>query len=190
MPVMTLPLLEGLDGVQKMSKSLGNYIGIAEPASEIFGKLMSISDELMWRYIELLSHAPLSEVQGWRDHVAGGGNPRDIKVRFAREIVTRYHSAMAADQALSEFEARFQRGVIPDDLPEFELAAGDGGLPIANALKAAGLTSSTSDALRMIKQGAVKLDGEKIQDKGLCLAAGTRCVAQVGKRRMARILVK
>jgi tyrosyl-tRNA synthetase len=185
--ILTMPLLEGLDGVNKMSKSLGNYVGISEPANEIFGKLMSVSDELMWRYIELLSLESLETIQQWKQEVESGRNPRDIKVQFAQEIVTRFHNQLAAEQALADFEARFQRGAIPDDLPEVSIKVQDGQLPIAQALKQAGLVASTSEALRMIDQGGVKLDGEKLSDKGLNLARGASVVAQVGKRKFARI---
>ena len=185
--ILTMPLLEGLDGVNKMSKSLGNYVGINEPATEIFGKLMSVSDELMWRYIELLSFEPLAVVRGWKREVEGGRNPRDIKVTFAQEIVARFHSRAEAESALADFEARFRQGEIPADLPEVALAAGAEGLPIAQVLKAAGLTASTSEALRMIDQGGVKLDGEKVSDKALRLTAGRTVVLQVGKRKFARI---
>jgi tyrosyl-tRNA synthetase len=185
--ILTMPLLEGLDGVNKMSKSLGNYVGINEPATEIFGKLMSVSDELMWRYIELLSFEPLAVVRGWKREVEAGRNPRDIKVTFAQEIVARFHSRAEAERALADFEARFRQGEIPADLPEVALTAGAAGLPIAQVLKAAGLTASTSEALRMIDQGGVKLDGEKVSDKALRLTAGRTVVLQVGKRKFARI---
>lgn len=185
--VLTMPILEGLDGVQKMSKSLGNYIGIHEPPNEMFGKLMSVSDELMWRYIELLSFQPLSQVAQWKKEVGEGRNPRDIKVTFAQEIVARFHSKAEADGALADFEARFRQGAMPDEMPEVTLAGGAEGLPISQALKQAGLTASTSDALRMIDQGGVKLDGEKLSDKALKLKSGETVVAQVGKRKFARI---
>jgi tyrosyl-tRNA synthetase len=187
--ILTMPLLEGLDGVNKMSKSLGNYVGIQEPANEIFGKLMSVSDELMWRYIELLSFEPLETIRGWRDEVRAGRNPRDVKVAFAQEIVARFHGKDAADRALTDFEARFRRDEIPADMPEVRLQADGEGLPIAAVLKQAGLTPSTSDALRMLAQGGVKLDGEKVSDKSLKLAAGTTAVLQVGKRKFARVTV-
>ncbi len=185
--ILTMPLLEGLDGVNKMSKSLGNYVGINEPPNDIFGKLMSISDELMWRYIELLSFAPLSDVNQWKRSVADGANPRDIKVRFAQEIVARFHSKAAADAALADFEARFKQGGVPDTMPEVALAAPNG-LAIAQVLKQAGLTPSTTEATRMIEQGGVKLAGEKVSDKALKLAAGTY-VLQVGKRKFARVTI-
>ncbi|MEW6313092.1 MAG: tyrosine--tRNA ligase [Pseudomonadota bacterium] len=184
--ILTMPLLEGTDGVNKMSKSLGNYIGITESPEQIFGKLMSISDELMWRYIELLSFESLATVRQWRKEVAGGRNPRDIKVGFAQEVVARFHGRAAADHALADFEARFRQGVLPEDMPQLDLPAGNG-LAITQLLKQAGLTTSTSEAVRMIEQGGVKLDGEKISDKALQLKAGVTVVAQVGKRKFARI---
>ncbi len=187
--VLTMPILEGLDGVQKMSKSLGNYIGIHEPPNEMFGKLLSVSDDLMWRYIELLSFQPLTQVAKWKTETEEGRNPRDIKVLFAQEIVTRFHSRAAAEAALADFEARFRQGALPDEMPEVTLIGGTDGLPISQALKQAGLTASTSDALRMIDQGGVKLDGEKLSDKALKLKTGRCVVAQVGKRKFARITV-
>lgn len=183
--VLMMPLLEGLDGVNKMSKSLGNYIGIAEPPGEIFGKLMSISDELMWRYYDLLSFAGNDEIVRLKREVAEGRNPRDVKVRLAQEIVERFHSRKDADAALAEFEARFQRGVLPDDMPEISAPAGT----IAQVLKTAGLTASTSEALRMISAGGVKINGQKVGDGGTALSAGTIVVMQVGKRKFARVTV-
>ena len=187
--VLMMPLLEGLDGVNKMSKSLGNYIGITESPNDIFGKLMSISDTLMWRYIELLSFAPLATVSQWKTEVANGLNPCDIKVGFAQEIVARFHDAAAAESALADFETRFKQGEVPADIVTVELQAGPEGLAIATALKEAGLSASTSEAMRMIAQGGVKLDGEKISDKAQKLHQGTTVVAQVGKRKFARIQV-
>ncbi|HEY6095851.1 MAG TPA: tyrosine--tRNA ligase [Gallionellaceae bacterium] len=187
--VLTMPLLEGLDGVNKMSKSLGNYVGITDAPQEMFGKLMSASDELMWRYLELLSFESLSTIQGWRREVEAGRNPRDIKVLFAQEIVARFHSRKAAEDALAEFEARFRQGVLPDDMPEISVAATDGGIGIAHLLKQANLVASSSEAMRMIEQGGVKLDGEKVADKALQLRAGSVVVAQVGKRKFARVTV-
>ena len=187
--ILTMPLLEGLDGVNKMSKSLGNYIGITESSNEIFGKLMSISDNLMWRYIELLSFAPLATVRQWKKEVDDGRNPRDIKVGFAQEIVARFHNRAAAEAALADFEARFKQGEIPADIAAVSVRAGSGGIAIANLLKEAGLTASTSEAIRMIAQGGVKLDGEKITDKTLTLAAGAEVVVQVGKRKFARVKI-
>jgi len=187
--VITVPILEGLDGVQKMSKSLNNYIGISEIADEMFGKIMSISDTLMWRYFELLSFRPMTEIEGFKKGMADGRNPRDIKFLLGEEIVARFHSQAAATAARENFIARFQKGAMPDDIPEKTLAAENGHLPIANLLKQAGLTQSTSDALRMIRQGAVKIDGERIEDSKLEIATGTSHVYQVGKRRFARVSV-
>ncbi|ARU32976.1 tyrosine--tRNA ligase [Sulfuriferula sp. AH1] len=187
--ILTMPLLEGTDGINKMSKSLGNYIGITESSNEIFGKIMSVSDELMWRYIELLSSASLSVIAEWKAQAAAGVNPRDIKVRFAQEIITRFHNAVAAEQALNDFESRFRQGGIPDEIATVMLDGLNGGLPIAQVLKQAGLTPSTSDAMRMIEQGGVKLDGDKVSDKALVLRAGCDVVLQVGKRKYARIMI-
>ena len=188
--VLMMPILEGLDGVQKMSKSLGNYVGIAEPAEEMFGKLMSISDDLMWRYFELLSFRPLAEIEGLKRAVAEGRNPRDVKFELAMEIVARFHDQAAAERAREAFIARFQKGALPEDMPELSLPADGEGLPIAQLLKQAGLTPSTSEALRMIKQGAVRIDGERIEDRGLVVPAGSEHVFQVGKRRFARVRVE
>ncbi len=187
--VLTMPLLVGLDGVNKMSKSLGNYVGITEPPQEIFGKLMSVSDELMWRYLELLSAEPMSAITRWRAEVEQGRNPRDIKVMLAQEMVARFHSREAAEDALTEFEARFKQGVLPDDMPEITATSTGGAIGIAQLLKQAGLVESTSEALRMIQQGAVKLDGEKIGDKNLQIKAGAVVVTQVGKRKFGRVTV-
>jgi tyrosyl-tRNA synthetase len=184
--ILTMPLLEGLDGVNKMSKSLGNYVGINEPPNEIFGKLMSISDDLMWRYIELLSFQPLATIRGWRQEVLEQGrNPRDIKVGFAQEIVERFHGEPAAQAALADFEARFRGGGVPDDMPEVSVPAA----AISHVLKEAKLTTSTSEALRMIDQGGVKLNGEKVTDRALKLARGEQVVLQVGKRKFARVTI-
>ncbi|WP_077731684.1 tyrosine--tRNA ligase, partial [Methylocaldum sp. 14B] len=185
--VITMPILEGLDGVQKMSKSLGNYVGIAEPSDEMFGKLMSISDDLMWRYMELLSFTPLSEIGTWKRHCSEGANPRDYKVGFAQEIVTRFHGSTSAKSALENFEARFKQGLIPEDLEEQELTAGEAGYPIANLLKDLGLASSTSESNRLILQGGVKVDGEKISDRQVALKAGASYIVQVGKRKIAKV---
>jgi tyrosyl-tRNA synthetase len=186
--VLTMPLLEGLDGVEKMSKSKGNYVGISEAPGEMFGKLMSISDELMWRYFELLSARSLEEIAGLRAETAQGRNPRDAKVALAQEIVARFHSPAAAAAALEEFEARFRHGAVPQDLPEvaLALAAGAGGLAVPAVLKQAGLVPSTSEAVRSIEQGAVRIDGARVADRARLLAAGTY-VIQVGKRRWARV---
>ncbi|NCA69874.1 MAG: tyrosine--tRNA ligase [Sphingobacteriia bacterium] len=186
--VITLPLLEGLDGVQKMSKSLGNYVGITDPPDEMFGKIMSISDELMWRYFELLSTRDITEIQAWRESVRDGANPRDIKFELGLELVGRFHDPARARAALENFVTRFQRGVLPDDLPEQTLDVGaQGALPIANLLKRAGLVESTSEAMRLIGQGAVRIDGERIEDPRLSCPAGSTHVYQVGKRRIARV---
>ena len=184
--ILTTPLLEGLDGVQKMSKSLGNYVGIDEPPQEMFGKLMSISDALMWRYLELLSFRPLDEIHARRREVEGGRNPRDVKVALAQEIVERFHGAQAAGKALADFESRFRDGQMPEEIPEVTVPAGGDPLAITQVLKAAGLTPSTSEALRMIDQGGVRLDGERVSDKALKLGRGTY-VLQVGKRKFARV---
>lgn len=187
--VMTMPILEGLDGVQKMSKSLNNYVGIADVPDDMFGKLMSISDTLMWRYFELLSFRPMSEIAGWKAQCEQGANPRDYKVKLAQEIIERFHGASAAQKALENFEARFRRGEMPEEMEEVSLVVGEG-LAIANLLKDAGLTESTSEAIRMIKQGAVKIDGERVEDGKLVIAADTTHVYQVGKRKFARIQTK
>ena len=185
--VLMMPLLEGLDGVNKMSKSLGNYIGINESPEQIFGKLMSISDDLMWRYLELLSFQPMSTLRQWKTEVSGGKNPRDVKVALAQEIVARFHNQAAAEQALADFEARFKQNAIPDDLPESPIPCGSSGIGIAQLLKQAGLTPSTSEALRMIEQGGVKINGVKVSDRSLVLPVGTEAVFQVGKRKFARV---
>ena len=187
--ILTMPLLEGLDGVEKMSKSKNNYVGITDAAGEMFGKLMSISDDMMWKYIELLSFQPLDVVAGWKKDVEGGRNPRDIKVGFAQEIVARFHSRASADSALLDFESRHHGG-IPEDLPEITIDVADAGLGIARLLKQAGLTPSTAEANRMIEQGGVKIDGTKIRDRALTLAKGVTVVAQVGKRKFARVTLK
>jgi tyrosyl-tRNA synthetase len=188
--IITMPLLEGLDGKEKMSKSLGNYVGIAEPPQEIFGKLMSISDTLMWRYIELLSFEPTATVRKCKEEVAAGANPRDVKVRFAREIVARFHGAGAADSAEAEFEQRFRHGQMPENMPEVVLHAGDKPLSIAQVLKQSGLSASTSEAVRLVEQGGVRLDGERVEDNALRLSAGKSFVLQVGKRKFARVTLK
>ncbi|MCU7875397.1 MAG: tyrosine--tRNA ligase [Candidatus Thiodiazotropha sp. (ex Lucinoma borealis)] len=187
--VITLPILEGLDGVQKMSKSLNNYIGITDKPEEMFGKIMSVSDDLMWRYYELLSFKPMQDIEAWRKDVEQGANPRDIKICLAEELVGRFHSSEMAEKAHQAFVARFQKGQIPDEMPELALTASGGGYPIANLLKDGGLVKSTSEAMRMIKQGAVRVDSEKISDHSLIVDAGTTCVYQVGKRRFARISI-
>ncbi|MBO2638172.1 tyrosine--tRNA ligase [Shewanella algae] len=184
--VIMMPLLEGLDGVKKMSKSAGNYIGVSEAPDEMFGKIMSISDELMWRYLELLSFRPLTEIEQFKADVEAGANPRDIKIALAKEIIGRFHSEETAEAAHQAFINRFQKGAMPDNIPELTLEAGEG-LAIANLLKEAGLVGSTSDAMRMIKQGAVKMDGDKLEDSKLVLSAGTCAVFQVGKRKFAKV---
>jgi tyrosyl-tRNA synthetase len=187
--VITMPILEGLDGVQKMSKSLGNYVGIAEPPDEMFGKLMSISDGLMWRYLELLSLRPVGEIAGWRREVAEGLNPMEVKFRLAAELVGRFHDDAAAAAARERFIARFRKGDIPDDVPEVRVSA-PGGLAVANVLKTVGLVSSTSEALRLIQQGGVRVDNQRVEDKTVTLAAGSSYLIQVGKRRFARVALE
>ena len=185
--VITMPLLEGLDGVNKMSKSLGNYIGITEPPQEMFGKLMSISDDLMWRYFELLSFRPLHEIEGLREQVSGGRNPRDVKFELARELVARFHDTAAADRAQADFTARFQRNELPEDLPLLELAIAEPSLKLANLLKQAQLAVSSSAAYRDIEAGAVRVDGEKVVDRDAQIGAGRTVLLQVGKRKAARV---
>lgn len=187
--VLTMPLLEGLDGVNKMSKSLGNYIGINEPPQEIFGKIMSVSDDLMWRYIHLLSFESLQTIESWKQQVAAGSNPRDIKVRFAQEMVTRFHHQTAAKRALEAFEARFQKGAMPEEMTELSLQSVNGALLVPQLLKLAGLVASTSDAIRQIAGGGVKLDGERVIDKSVAVPVGATVVAQVGKRKFARVTI-
>nr|VFJ44194.1 MAG: tyrosyl-tRNA synthetase [Candidatus Kentron sp. DK] len=190
--VITMPILEGLNGVEKMSKTLDNYVGIREDPTQMFGKIMSISDELMWRYFELLSFRPMPEINRFRADVAAGANPRDCKILLAEEIVARFHSPQAAQKAHEDFVARFRQGAIPDDIPERAVSAPSDkeGIPIANLLKDAGLTDTTSEALRLIKQGAVRFDGERISDKALLVPVGAVHVFQVGKRRFARVSVR
>ncbi len=189
--VMTMPILEGTDGVQKMSKSLGNYIGVSESPSEMFGKIMSISDELMWRYFMLLSlDKSQKDIDAMRAAAAAAdANPRDYKVELAMELITRFHDSEAANAALTDFERRFKKGQMPTEMDEFSLDVGDG-MAIANVLKAAGLTASTSEALRMLKQGAVKVDGERVEDKKRVFVVGQSHVMQVGKRRFAKVTMK
>jgi tyrosyl-tRNA synthetase len=183
--ILTMPLLEGTDGSNKMSKSLGNYIGITEPAKEIFGKLMSISDVLMWRYFDLLSFLTSAEIESLRAEVRDGRNPRDIKIQLAMEIVTRFHSVQAAQDALMDFQSRFQQGQIPDEIEKYEIAAGS----IAQIMKAANLASSTSEAMRLIDGGGVRIDGEKVNERNLSLPSGVTVVVQVGKRKFAQVTV-
>ena len=187
--VLTMPILEGLDGVQKMSKSLGNYIGINEPPNEMFGKLMSISDQLMWRYFELLSFRPLQEIEKFKRDIVEGANPRDIKFLLGQEIVARFHGAAAGQAAQDDFVARFQKGALPEDMPELELQAPPDGIGIVDLLKQAQLVASGSEANRLLEQGGVKVDGEKAADRSLKLKAGVY-VLQVGKRKFARITLK
>jgi tyrosyl-tRNA synthetase len=187
--VITVPLLVGLDGVKKMSKSLGNYIGIDESPKEMFGKVMSLSDETMWIYFEVISFRPMSEIKRLREDVANGLNPRDVKFLLGEEIVARFYGAESAKQAHEEFVAQFQQGGIPEDLPEVQLQVGNEGMLIAQIIKSAGLTDSTSDALRMLQQGAVKIDGERVTEKNLLLKAGQTIVLQVGKRRFSKVIL-
>lgn len=188
--VLTMPILEGLDGVQKMSKSLNNYIGIDEAPNEMFGKIMSVSDELMWRYFELLSFRPIAEIEGFKKEIEQGANPRDIKFKLADEIITRFHNAKAAEAAQADFINRFSKNAIPDDIAEVQHSVGSEGMPLANVLKEAGLVASTSDGHRMVKQGAVKIDGEKVEDSRQILNAGFSAVMQVGKRKFAKVILK
>jgi tyrosyl-tRNA synthetase len=185
--VMTMPLLEGLDGVNKMSKSLGNYVGIAEAPDQMFGKLMSVSDDLMWRYFDLLSFRPMADIERLKAGIAAGRNPRDVKFELAMEIVDRFHGGGSGARARDAFVARFQQGALPEDVAELTLRAGADGIGIANLLKAAGLVPSTSDAFRQLKQGAVKVDGARVEDGALKFTAGAAHVFQVGKRRVARV---
>lgn len=187
--ILTMPLLEGLDGVNKMSKSLGNYVGINEPPREIFGKLMSVSDDLMWRYFDLLSFRAVGEVAAFRREIGEGRNPRDVKVLLAQEIVARFHGAAAAVDALSDFETRFRQGAIPEDVDDVVLTGDGQPMAIAQILKKAGLTASTSEALRMIDQGGVRIDGVKIDDRNLLLQGSGPFVLQVGKRKYARVVI-
>ena len=185
--IVMVPLLEGLDGVQKMSKSLNNYIGITDAPNDMFGKVMSISDDLMWRYYDLLSFRPLEEIAELKTRVANGENPRDIKIMLAKEIIARFHDDAAAEGAHQDFIQRFQKNAIPDDMPELEIALSDDGIAIGNLLKEANLVGSTSDAMRMIKQGAVKINGDKVEDTRLVITEKGENVYQVGKRKFARI---
>lgn len=187
--VLMMPLLEGLDGVQKMSKSLNNYIGITDSPSEMFGKIMSISDDLMWRYYQLLSFKPLETIEEYKQQIANGSNPRDTKIELAKELIERFHDKDAADAAHQEFINRFQKGAMPDEMPEVTVTAEGGEIAIANLFKEAGLVASTSEAMRMIKQGAAKIDGEKVADNKLQVKAGTEAVFQIGKRKFAKVTV-
>lgn len=187
--ILTMPLLEGLDGANKMSKSLDNYIGITESAEEMFGKLMSASDKLMWRYIELLSFESLESISQLKQEVEQGRNPRDIKVKFAQEIVGRFHSDKYAKIALTKFEARFKHGALPDDIPEMKLHTEGDGLPISRILKLSGLTASTTEALRMVEQGGVRLNGKKVSNKNFILSRGKTAIVQVGKRKFSKVII-
>jgi tyrosyl-tRNA synthetase len=188
--VIMMPILEGLDGVQKMSKSLGNYVGIADPPGDMFGKLMSISDDLMWRYFELLSDRDNADLNALRSSVESGANPRDIKMELAGELVSRFHGQQAAASAREEFTARFQRHELPTDLPEQVITADAGALTLAQLLKSGGLVASTSEAHRLVKQGAVRVDGQRVADGNAACETGVARVYQVGKRRVARLRVK
>jgi tyrosyl-tRNA synthetase len=188
--ILTLPLLEGLDGINKMSKSLDNYVGITDLPNDMFGKLMSISDDLMWRYYELLSFRPLPEIAALKAECAGGRNPRDAKVALAQEIIERFHSRAAAEHALAEFEARFRDGALPENMPEVTLQTAGAGLPVPQLAKQAGIVVSTSDALRLIQQRGLKIDGDVVVDKARIIAAGTTVVIQAGKRKFARVTLR
>ncbi len=188
--ILTMPLLEGLDGVNKMSKSLNNYVGITESPQDIFGKLMSVSDQLMWRYLELLSFESLQTIRAWREEVEAGRNPRDIKVKLAQEIAARFHSQKDAEAALADFEARFRHGALPDEIPEKIVQTPDSEIALVQLLKQTGLTASTSEALRMIEQGAVKLDGEKVENKSTKIKRGETVIVQVGKRKFAKAIIQ
>ena len=187
--ILTMPILEGLDGVQKMSKSLNNYIGVSDAPDEMFGKIMSVSDELMWRYFELLSFRAMTEIEQFKTDIENGTNPRDIKFILAKEIITRFHDAAAAEKAQQNFIDRFKKGKMPDDIEEFEMQSTDGSLGIAYILKGSGMTSSTGEAIRMVKQGAVKIDGEKVTDTRMAIENNTTKVYQVGKRKFAKVTI-
>ncbi|MFT6194134.1 MAG: tyrosyl-tRNA synthetase [Cognaticolwellia sp.] len=188
--VLMMPLLEGLDGVQKMSKSLNNYIGITDAPNDMFGKIMSISDDLMWRYYELLSFKPIDVINGYKENIAAGSNPRDVKIGLAKELIERFHDKAAAEAAHQEFINRFQKGAVPDDISDIDVMAQNGEIAITNLLKEAGLVASTSEAMRMIKQGAAKIEGEKVVDNKLMISLGSTAIYQVGKRKFARVTVK
>lgn len=188
--VIMLPLLPGLDGIKKMSKSLGNYIGINETADQIFGKVMSISDETMWLWFELVSFRTIDEIKKLRDDVNNGMNPRDVKFMLGEELAARFHSPEAARHAHDNFIAQFQKGQIPDDMPEIKISVGETKIALANLIKMAKLTDSTSDAVRMLEQGAVRIDGEKVMDRNIQMEAGKTIILQVGKRRFAKITLE
>lgn len=187
--VITMPILEGLDGIQKMSKSLNNYIGVSDKPDDMFGKIMSVSDELMWRYFELLSFRPMSKIEQFKTDIENGTNPRDIKFLLAKEIITRFHNEEDAEKAQQNFIDRFKKGKVPDDIEEFEFASVDGSLGIAYIIKDSGMTNGTGEAIRMIRQGAVKMNGEKVVDTKLMVASGITAVYQVGKRKFARVSI-
>jgi tyrosyl-tRNA synthetase len=188
--ILTMPLLEGLDGVEKMSKSKGNYVGINDPAGEMFGKVMSISDDLMWRWYPLVSFRAPAAIERLQEETAAGRNPREAKVALAKEIVARFHSVAAADAAEAEFDARFRGGAMPESMPEVTIETAGTGIAIANLAKQAGVVGSTSEALRLIAQRGLKLDGDVVADRSRLVAAGTTVVVQAGKRRFARVLVR
>ena len=188
--VMTLPLLEGTDGVQKMSKSLGNHIGIMDPPAEMYGKLMSVSDELMWRYLELLSLHSQAELDELHAGVESGGNPRDVKIALAQELTARFHGEGDARRAAEDFSRRHRHGQAPDDMPEISIAGPDGGIPVGELVRRAGLAKTNAEAMRLISQGAVRLDGQRVSDRALMLPAGSTSVVQVGKRRFARVNIE
>jgi tyrosyl-tRNA synthetase len=188
--VLMMPLLEGLDGVQKMSKSLNNYIGITDAPNDMFGKIMSISDDLMWRYYELLSFKPIDVINAYKENIAAGSNPRDVKIDLAKELIERFHDKAAAEAAHQEFINRFQKGAVPDDISDIDVIAQNGEIAITNLLKEAGLVASTSEAMRMIKQGAAKIEGEKVVDNKLMISVGSTAIYQVGKRKFAKVTVK
>ena len=188
--VLTLPLLEGTDGVQKMSKSLGNHIAIMDPPAEMYGKLMSVSDELMWRYLDLLSLRTQAELDGLRSGVESGGNPRDVKMALAHELTARFHGDGAATRAAEDFSRRHRRGETPEDMPEVTIASGDSGVPLGELVRRAGLAKTNGEAMRLIAQGAVRLDGERVSDRALIVPSGSSSVLQVGKRRFARVSIE
>ena len=188
--VLTLPLLEGIDGVQKMSKSLGNHIAIMDSPAEMYGKLMSVSDELMWRYLELLSLRSQAELDELRAGVKAGGNPRDVKMALAHELTVRFHGDGAAKRAGEDFSRRHQRGETPEDMPEVTIAGTDGGVAVGELVRRAGLAKTNAEAMRLISQGAVRLDGERVSDRAMVVPTGSTSVVQVGKRRFARVVVE
>ena len=188
--ILTMPLLEGIDGVDKMSKSKGNYIALTDSANDMFGKTMSISDELMWRWYELVSFRSPSDVAALKSDIAGGRNPREVKVLLAQELVERFHSKSAAHHALDEFNARFQKGALPEDMPEVSVKASGASIGVAQAMKQAGLVESTSEAFRLIDAGALRIDGDRVSDRSLSFEPGATFVAQAGKRRFARITIE